>query len=179
MFWFWAKCFWLHALKVCYNKFYLYFFFTQSKKGIGICEPCQDTIETNGLKLLHNVKTHWILIFSSLKRVRGIHVTCCKDVHGCTKEQASLGEFGSSMWFQIGLALPWIVLNFPYDVAIATWKEVCIKIYRVHSLNYCTFFLEVATCILWGQILLLRHCIFKNRNASQDVWFLYALCWCR
>jgi hypothetical protein len=27
----------------------------------------------------------------------------------------------------------YIVLNFPYDVAIATWKEVCIKIYCVDS----------------------------------------------
>jgi hypothetical protein len=81
---------------------FIYIFFHTIQKRYWNLWTLSRLIETNGLKLLHNVKTHWILIFNSLKRVRGVHVTCCKYVHGCTKEQASLGEFGSSMWVPVG-----------------------------------------------------------------------------
>ncbi len=36
---FWPKCHWLHALKICYNIYIL--FFTWSREGTKICEPCQ------------------------------------------------------------------------------------------------------------------------------------------
>jgi hypothetical protein len=69
-------------------------FFTQSKEGVQICEPCKNT-KNKGLEVVAKYKNSLdINVEPSRTCVRKVQITCCEHTHRCTKEQACLGEFG-------------------------------------------------------------------------------------
>jgi hypothetical protein len=80
---------------MCYN---MYAFFSHNSKKVFKYVNLAKTLETKDLKLLHNVKSHWILILGLLKWVLGsAFVTSCGDAHRCTKEQDCSNFLGSFM----------------------------------------------------------------------------------
>jgi len=54
-------------------------FFTQSKKGVGICEPCKDT-RNKGLEIALKYKNSLDINVEPFETcVRRIQITCCED----------------------------------------------------------------------------------------------------
>ncbi len=85
-------------------------FFTQSKEGVGICEPCKD-IRNKRLEVVVEYKNSFDINADPFEMcVKIVQITYYEYAHRGTKERACLGKSKSIVWFG---ANSWSTMHFP------------------------------------------------------------------
>jgi len=88
----------------------LYSFFAYNLKKFLEFIKLVETLETKGLKLLKNVKTHWISMLSPLKRILAHYKSLVVKMHSdCEKNKSACDNFELLCDLDVILGLPYVM----------------------------------------------------------------------